>query len=287
MTSIRLCFGLLLVSVVTADNFCRTQSDFNPNSVATGSTTCSALSTYLLGKVSGSPSTWSAVTCNQVYDTSWQDGGSTSEIKNIAEHLYTYGATCCGSVYKSLLGTTCYGCTNVAVGDTTNSMGWFTPSGSTTASVVSPGTTATGAGSFCSIKPPSTANQGTCNVSSWTNKKHGDTTAAAPYSTCDTCTVMISTTTYSTCNAYCAAQQGGLTCAGAWDEVLDSCIKKEVNGASPLTCSSAYSFSSNDIMCKCCPASGCPAATSGSSRSSSADLIVSVAVGIAVAIVGA
>merc|ERR1711934_65255 len=221
------------------------------------------------------------------------------EIKNVGEHLWTFGTQCCGSAYKTLLGKTCYGCSDYAKGATANSMGWFTASGSTKTSIVKPGAVAPSSGKFCSVKPPSTAKQGTCKVASRTNKKHGDTTAAAPYSTCDTCTVLISTTKYKTCKAYCAAQTGSLTCAGAWDEVLDSCIKKKVNGASPLTCTST--ISSSDMICKCCPASGCPVTTSGSSRSSSAGpvttsgssrsssagLVVGIAVGIAAAIVGA
>lgn len=283
MTSIRLCFALLLVSAVTADNFCRTQSDFKPTAIATGTTTCSALNTMLLGKVSGSPSKWSAVTCNQVFETSWKDAGK-SEIKNVGEHLWTFGTKCCGSAYKTLMGKTCYGCKTIAKGATADSMGWFTATNSTKTSAVSPGVVATSSGKFCPIKPPSTAKQGTCKVASWTNKKHGDTTKAATWSTCDTCTVMISTAKYKTCKAYCAAQTGSLSCAGAWDEVMDSCIKKKVNGASTLTCTST--ISSSDMICECCPASGCPA-TSGSSRSSSAGLVVGTAVGIVVAIVGA
>jgi len=267
----------LLVSSVAAANFCRDQNDFNPSAIATGSTTCSALSSYLLGKVSGSPSTWSAVSCSQVWSTSWQDGGSGSEIKSVAEHLWAFGTACCGSAYKTQLGTTCYGCANVGgAGLTVDVMGWYSAAGSTTWQVASPGAgiktgagTGLGPGSFCAVTPTGTYDQTnqagvTCNIASWTNKKHGDASTDAAYSTCGKCTVLISKTTpstYSTCDAYCAAQQGGLVCAGAWDEILDSCQKKLVDGSSPLTCASTYTHSHSDIMCQCCPASGCPIGT--------------------------
>jgi len=265
----------LLVSVAAA-NFCRDQNDFNPSAIATGSTTCSALSSYLLGKVSGSPSTWSAVSCSQVWSTSWQDGGSGSEIKNVAEHLWAFGTACCGSAYKTQMGTTCYGCANVGgAGLTVDVIGWYSAAGSTTWEVASPGAgiktgagTGLASGSFCAIKPTGTYDQTnqagvTCNIASWTNKKHGDASTDAAYSTCGECTVLISKTTpstYSTCDAYCAAQQGGLVCAGAWDDVLGSCQQKLVDGSSPLTCASTYTYNS-DIMCQCCPASGCPTST--------------------------
>jgi hypothetical protein len=270
----------VLAAPTLADNFCTTQTDLNPNywwfprddamtQVARetsdhGTITCSALSTYLLSKVAGTPSAWSKVTCKEVWQTSWQDGGS-SEIKNIAEHLWTFGTKCCGAAYKTRMGTTCYGCSQVGgAGKTVDSMGWYTASGSSTPQVASPGAgiktgagTGLGPGKFCSVSQKPATNSA-CKIASWADKKHGDTTADAAYSTCDTCTVLISTSTYKTCTSYCAAQQGGLVCAGAWDEVLDSCQKKILNdGTSPLTCASTYSRSS-DFMCKCCPASGCP-----------------------------
>merc|ERR1711998_110601 len=295
-----LCSILVTYGTTSADNFCRNQGDFNATetTVPGGTDTCSALSTILLDKLSGSPSTWSAVTCenlNSVFSTSWEDTRTPGAIWNVGEVLWTYGARCCGSAYKTLLGKTCHGCIDIAKGEKANSNGWFTASGSTnTSPILAPGgSVAPSSGKFCVAVLPSTAKQGTCNVASWTNKKYGDTTAAAPYSTCDTCTVLISTTEYKTCKAYCAAQTGSLTCAGAWDDMLASCIKKKMNGkvilptefTSSLTCNSTIKGS--DMICKCCPASGCPATTattSGSSRSSSAGLVVGIVVGIAVAI---
>ena len=265
------------VATVSSTNFCRTSNDFRSSTIATGSTTCSALSTYLLGKVSGSPSTWADVSCAKIWSTAWREGAVGNEVKSIAEHLWEFGTKCCGSQYKTMLATTCNGCSQVGgAGKTVDAMGWY-HSGSGTMGqgsswqVASPGAgiktgggTGLGVGSFCPFSGAKkmSYNQTGCNTAAWTNKKHGDGAADATYSTCGTCTVIVSKnspfSSSSTCNDYCATQQGNLTCAGAWDEILDSCQKKILNdGTSGMTCSSTYT-SSSDFMCQCCPVGGCP-----------------------------
>ena len=181
------------LAIAHGDNFCRTQSDFQPNAVATGTTTCLELSTFLLDKFNPVKPAWSSVSCTETWTAAWRDTPDGS-IKSIAEHLGTFGTACCGSAHKTLLGNTCHGCENAVPGTVVNRMGWFTATGATTSSAVTPGTVApAGGGSYCgwSAAPPSS---GTCNVSSWTGKRFGDTPAAATYSTCGPCEVIISKT---------------------------------------------------------------------------------------------
>lgn len=186
---------LSLTSIANADNFCRTSSDFQSSTIATGSTTCSALSSYLLGKVSGSPSTWADVSCAKIWSTAWRDGAVGNEVKSIAEHLWEFGTKCCGSQYKTMMATTCNGCSQVGgAGKTVDAMGWYhsgsgTMGQGTSWQVASPGAgiktgggTGLGVGSFCPFSGAKkmSYNQTGCNTAAWTNKKHGDGAADAP-----------------------------------------------------------------------------------------------------------
>ena len=50
---------------------------------------------------------------------------------------------------------------------------------------------------------------------------------------------------YSTCTNFCAAQNGGLTCVGAWEEYSNTCRVKK-----PLTCDDVVRNTS-DTICEC------------------------------------
>ena len=88
-------FVLTVITVIIAlvdsqSNMCKDDSHFLGTVIATGTTTCSSLSTFLVTKVPDKTA-WEDVTCTEVADTTWNDGN-----ESVMDYLELYGSTCCG-----------------------------------------------------------------------------------------------------------------------------------------------------------------------------------------------
>eukprot|EP00494_Astrolonche_serrata_P028927 UN29194 len=79
----------------------------------------------------------------------------------------------------------------------------------------------------------------TCDYSTWTDIDGGVV--------CDNCTVLVDNMKrdWQTCTAYCAAQEGGLKCTGAWEEHKDTC---EIEAT--FDCDHVFGYTS-DALCRC------------------------------------
>jgi len=84
-------------------SFCKVSSDWKPTTkLANSATSCSALSSWMLSKISGNKQSWSDVTCSEIAATTWQDTNKdgTKKTTKLKELLIVHGAPCCGVVSK-------------------------------------------------------------------------------------------------------------------------------------------------------------------------------------------
>ena len=98
----------IFLAVVTASNICKKDSDFTSSkTVSQLSISCGTLNSYLLGKFSFSPSSWTdpKIDCKTVIATNWarRSGEKALPIdtrratKNMCQHLWYFGPSCCGN----------------------------------------------------------------------------------------------------------------------------------------------------------------------------------------------
>jgi hypothetical protein len=116
----------IFLAVATASNMCKKDSDFtSSNSVVpnAGGISCGTLNTYLLGKFSFSPSSWTdaKIDCKSVIATNWarRSGEEALPIdtrratKNMCQHLWYFGPSCCGNNRENVRHALC-GCPSAA-----------------------------------------------------------------------------------------------------------------------------------------------------------------------------